>query len=670
MADIAANKASKESTQDKNDATQAEVQKPKARAGSEYRIDLGNFLQELSHSSDENRSGGELPTPASAPALNEPSSTVSEPAIAQVTPADPEVDRSQTLTLRRRHPLLEKYASTSATLQSQSEVNRTTQYVEEQSTEGKLHEAQTPDKAEDNLATALQLIRASMSGSAANQQATIQESTAQQTDGATNQHEPGGEAFTSDDDNPDKGTSTVHQSATDSQRSASKGEPNPLQAPNPSPAEGQDTAGNPQPESFEWIRDQLVECFDIGFNLFIQIANPEQETDTNTWMETWHMAHYLVNRMIEVAAAKPEVLMDVAINLEREPRDIAKLVHTCLLAINTGMGLEYDSSQLLNLGVSALLHDIGMFELPKSVQQAIRLGNRQLTSRERTLMGQHIILGVQRLRALLGDQVSGDILAGIYQHHERIDGSGYPDQKRESEIHEFAQIIGVANAYEAITHAKQKTPHEAMREIIGLGGKSYSRKITRTFVDQAAIFPVGSLILLENDRIGKVISSNKDYPLCPVLLMLVNNRTHQKIDNPYVLDLARNMNLNIRQSVNPDKIDIDPIDVLYATVTLRQQEQVYVPSTEDLEARSRRLQRELEVSSADTEQGFEQSGGLDQAGTHSPASGATYTGSERNQAQGTASRSEMEKKWESIKTKLNRLTNLRSKRAWPRKQNQ
>ena len=342
------------------------------------------------------------------------------------------------------------------------------------------------------------------------------------------------------------------------------------------PFDKQDAEGPPNSDVLASIRDQLVECFDIGFNLLARIEEAGQGMDASLGLETWNMAEYLVGRIIQVAKPQPQVLMDVAINLERHPRYLSKFIHTCLLSINTGIGLGYSPDRLLHLGISALLHDIGLFELPKAILQ----GDQKLTNREFEMMKQHTIIGVQRLRQLLGDRVNNDILAGIYQHHEQIDGQGYPEQKTEKGIHEFAQIIGIANAYEAITHKKHKTPHEALREIIRLGGKSYSRKITRTFVNQVAIFPVGSLVTLTNGEIAKVISSNKDYPLRPVVLTLVDRSRH-KVKASAVLDLCQTMTLSVNSNkpIKPEDIGIDRKDILYATGSLENQyhEPVYIP---------------------------------------------------------------------------------------------
>jgi len=142
------------------------------------------------------------------------------------------------------------------------------------------------------------------------------------------------------------------------------------------PFDKQDAEGPPNSDVLASIRDHLVECFDIGFNLLARIEEAGQGMDASLGLETWNMAEYLVGRIIQVAKPHPQVLMDVAINLERDPRYLSKFIHTCLLSINTGIGLGYSPDRLLDLGISALLHDIGLFELPKAILQ----GDQKLTN--------------------------------------------------------------------------------------------------------------------------------------------------------------------------------------------------------------------------------------------------------------------------------------------------
>jgi len=136
-------------------------------------------------------------------------------------------------------------------------------------------------------------------------------------------------------------------------------------------------------------------------------------------------------------------------------------VNVCVLALELGVGLNYANSQLLRLGIAAFLHDLGLRKIPRFGKS-----KRKLTPVEIHKLQRHP-LDASEIIKVRGGHVTKQIGEIIAQQHERIDGSGYPRGLKNGDISEMAQIIGLVDVYEALTHKRpyrdKYTPIEALR---------------------------------------------------------------------------------------------------------------------------------------------------------------------------------------------------------------
>jgi HD-GYP domain-containing protein (c-di-GMP phosphodiesterase class II) len=159
------------------------------------------------------------------------------------------------------------------------------------------------------------------------------------------------------------------------------------------------------------------------------------------------------------------------------------------------------------LGMGLLLHDVGKLALPSSITDK-RDG---LTAEEWELMRSHPRLGLELLR---GDDFSPLVKAVVLRHHERWDGSGYPDGKRGTEIHEMARIAAVADVYDAVTsertYACAKPAHEGVRAILEASGTQFDPDVVSMFARIVAPFPPGVELRLADGRRAVVVSVPDD----------------------------------------------------------------------------------------------------------------------------------------------------------------
>ena len=169
------------------------------------------------------------------------------------------------------------------------------------------------------------------------------------------------------------------------------------------------------------------------------------------------------------------------------------------------------------LGMGLLLHDVGKLALPTSIT-----GKRdELTAEEWELMRSHPRLGLELLR---GDDFSPLVKAVVLRHHERWDGTGYPDGKRGLEIHEMARIAAVADVYDAVTsernYAPAKPAHEGVRAILEGSGTQFDPDVVDIFSRLVAPFPPGVELRLSDGRRAVVVSVPEealDRPLVRVI---------------------------------------------------------------------------------------------------------------------------------------------------------
>lgn len=217
-------------------------------------------------------------------------------------------------------------------------------------------------------------------------------------------------------------------------------------------------------------------------------------------------------------------------------------VNVCILSIMTGIGLGYDELKLRDLGVGALLHDIGKLYLsPEILKRADRLEAQDLEE-----MRKHCELGFDVLRK--NPLVSLLSAHCALQHHERFDGSGYPRKLQNSEIHEYAQIVGLADVYDTFTSTKTLPTIEAVAIIRKVAGVYFDPSIVDCFASNIATYPLGAIVKLNTNQIGVVTAVSKEFQSKPVVRVLLDENK-QKIEIPFEIDLSTTITIFITNIV-------------------------------------------------------------------------------------------------------------------------
>lgn len=210
-------------------------------------------------------------------------------------------------------------------------------------------------------------------------------------------------------------------------------------------------------------------------------------------------------------------------------------VNVCVLSLLTGLAMGYHQLKLKELGIGALLHDVGKARLPEEIS-----GRQPQNEQEYLIYQKHCEYGWE----ILKDNSDISILSAhvSLQHHERYDGSGYPRGLSDTSILEYARIVAVADAYDTLAsiqpNRQRMFPHEVVKVLKDKKGTQFDPEVVDCFLPNIAPFPAGSLVSLNNGYKAIVVSVQKHNPTRPQIRLLYDDNG-QKIEGIKYLDLMK-----------------------------------------------------------------------------------------------------------------------------------
>lgn len=261
-------------------------------------------------------------------------------------------------------------------------------------------------------------------------------------------------------------------------------------------------------------------------------TQPIERAELNSEMAAAKKVRHDVNRVvnelftrlesqaeINVEAVTP-LINETLSSLERNNQALMSLIHisrkshkladhtfsTYCLALNIGVLKKCSRAELEILGLASLLHEAGWVQLPINL-----MGKRtRYTANERKLISQHIVIGEKILQASALPEL---VLRLITEHHERLNGSGYPNQLKGHDIHPLSQILALADSYDERIHQLQDKPGVLPRNAVQALFKEakagvFDPALMRLFVAAVGVYPVSSAVALSNGEKGVVVEIN------------------------------------------------------------------------------------------------------------------------------------------------------------------
>ncbi|MBC7838300.1 MAG: DUF3391 domain-containing protein [Nitrospiraceae bacterium] len=263
----------------------------------------------------------------------------------------------------------------------------------------------------------------------------------------------------------------------------------------------------------------------------------------------------VVGSMVDSILRNPDALTSLTRLKQFDEYTFFHSVNTSALALSVGRHLGYARTSLLQLGTGTLLHDIGKTLIPVEILN--KPGRYEADEFE--IMKQHALRGAEILSNTTG--LTDMFLKPALEHHERVDGTGYPYHRSKIDLSQFGLIAAIVDIYDAVTsdrcYHKGNTPHDTLQLLYRLGTQGHvDGVLVQQFVQVVGVYPVGSCVSLNTGEAAIVKQFNHHVPLEP-LVVLVTDQTGRHRSTPLDLDLA----VQFRQPKQKITSILDPINV-------------------------------------------------------------------------------------------------------------
>lgn len=221
---------------------------------------------------------------------------------------------------------------------------------------------------------------------------------------------------------------------------------------------------------------------------------------------------------IDSILRNPDAMAWTVFSGKRSTRHYSRAAATAVWAVIFGRHLGFDRDALQKLATGAYLLDIGNTALPEKLLKTE--GAMPLDDFAR--VSQHVQAGLDVLRR--SREIPAEVFEMVAFHHERFDGSGYPEGHAGSALPPYGRIAGIVDSYDAMTTRTPYSPamagYDAARELNESRGKLFHPEVVGQFLHAIGMFPTGSIVELNDGRIGLVLEQNRHNPLQPKLLLL------------------------------------------------------------------------------------------------------------------------------------------------------
>lgn len=216
-------------------------------------------------------------------------------------------------------------------------------------------------------------------------------------------------------------------------------------------------------------------------------------------------------------------------------------LNVAIYSIAMARELKLSEEEQMTVGIGALLHDIGKTEISARILQK----PDKLSIEEMNEIKKHPEIGYNILRKCF--EISTMSAHCAFQHHERIDGKGYPRGIKGNDIHRYAKIIAIADVFGAVTsnrvYSKAILPHEGMELMFAGAGTQFELKVIQAFRRTVAIYPVGLTIILNDGRKALVVQQHKLNSERPMVRIIEENGV--KVSRPYYVDLNKELTMTV-----------------------------------------------------------------------------------------------------------------------------
>lgn len=261
--------------------------------------------------------------------------------------------------------------------------------------------------------------------------------------------------------------------------------------------------------------------------------------------------HDLSLDIIDSVMDAPNALSCISLLKKSDQYLLNHSLNCSILLTKFAKHLELPSEVVDELSFSGLLMDVGMANIPEDITYK----KGALTSQERDIVTTHVDIGIDIVERC-GD-VSDIVREIVFNHHERMDGSGYSNNKSAESVSQYVKMAAIVDSYDAMVSNRPYklgvTPPVALKSL--LTDDRYDPILVQQFIQCLGVHPVGSVVKLTNDKLAIVIKANKTNPLKPMVAIFYSIRSNHFAENR-ILNLSRS-DQEIVASVKPEEFKIN-----------------------------------------------------------------------------------------------------------------
>ncbi|WP_028609375.1 HD-GYP domain-containing protein [Paenibacillus harenae] len=250
----------------------------------------------------------------------------------------------------------------------------------------------------------------------------------------------------------------------------------------------------------------------------------------------------IFGEIMQDLATRPNILVNLTSIHAMDAYLFQHSFNVAVLAGIMGIAKGYNRNQLEELGIGALLFDIGMTKVP----QKLLTHSGRLKEEELRLVQNHTKEGFDILRKYHDISIVSSHCA--LQHHERFNGTGYPRGLKGNEIHMYAQIVGIADTFDALTsprpHRKRHTANEAIEFLFAAGGTYFDIELIKLFCKHISIYPISTSLLLSTGQVG-VVSENNELAVHRPRVRIIMEKDGTQPKEPYEIELKDELYITI-----------------------------------------------------------------------------------------------------------------------------
>ncbi len=247
----------------------------------------------------------------------------------------------------------------------------------------------------------------------------------------------------------------------------------------------------------------------------------------------------------------------------------AHSVNVCILSVSLGARLGLSKGKLSELGFAALFHDIGKVRLPLNILNK----PGELNEEEWKEVRKHPVLGVKALLSKRSiDRFSTRAMVVSFEHHLKMDLSGYPPVSFKKELNLCSRIVSIADVYDSMTSGRvytktPSTPDEALRKMLQDEGKVFDPVLLKVFINMLGIYPVGSVVILDTSEVGVVMKANP-VELSRPEVAIIADKTGKKekietVDLTKTDEATEKYSRTILKTIDPRQYDLDIARYIY-----------------------------------------------------------------------------------------------------------